>query len=254
MDLSHYSYVVEKSESILIVGGGTVGVELAGEIFDSFPGKKITIINSQPRLIPRSPPRAIEYVEKFFVKNGIELVLDHRLVEQNGKIFKTNKGAEIYADIAFWCTGNVPNTEFLQKDFPDYLNSQGMVKVNSYLQIPTLPNAFFAGDITDLPSQEEKLCQTASQEVSVVLQNIWNKENNLPLTTFSASPCPMLISLGKYECVFSYRGYSFGGFIPACIKEFVEWKEMVYYLHMKDMMTRSLSYLDQKSSIFVQTV
>ncbi len=54
-------------------------------------------------------------------------------------------------------------------------------------------------------------------------------EGKNTLVRYSPSKLPMLISLGKYDGIFTYRGYSFGGFIPAAMKEFVEWKEMVYY-------------------------
>ncbi len=73
------------------------------------------------------------------------------------------------------------------------------------------------------------LTLTAAEEVRVVIENIKNMERKNTLVRYSPSKLPMLISLGKYDGIFTYRGYSFGGFIPAAMKEFVEWKEMVYY-------------------------
>ncbi len=42
-------------------------------------------------------------------------------------------------------------------------------------------------------------------------------------------PCkrPMVISLGKYDGVFTYLGWTLTGLIPACLKEAIEWKEML---------------------------
>lgn len=37
----------------------------------------------------------------------------------------------------------------------------------------------------------------------------------------------MVISLGKYDGIFTYRGWTLSGFVPAAMKEFIEWKEMV---------------------------
>jgi NADH dehydrogenase FAD-containing subunit len=42
---------LEKANSVLIVGGGSVGVELAGEIADKWPDKKITIVTSSSRVL-----------------------------------------------------------------------------------------------------------------------------------------------------------------------------------------------------------
>lgn len=56
------------AERILVVGGGIVGVELAGEIIVSFPQKQVTLVCSAGQLIPDKPPgiglRALDFLEK----------------------------------------------------------------------------------------------------------------------------------------------------------------------------------------------
>ena len=42
---------IEGSSSVVIIGGGAVGVELAGEILDRYPDKKITVLNSGEKLL-----------------------------------------------------------------------------------------------------------------------------------------------------------------------------------------------------------
>ena len=42
---------MERSSSVVVIGGGAVGIELAGEILDRFPDKKITIVNSGDKLL-----------------------------------------------------------------------------------------------------------------------------------------------------------------------------------------------------------
>jgi len=121
------------------------------------------------------------------------------------------------------------NSELLIPSFNNYINKYGFVKVNENLQIPEYPNIFVAGDITDIPEEEEKLCQTACEEMKVVIANILNLSKGKPLRKYCPSPCPMLVSLGKYDAILTYRGWTFTGFIPALMKEFVEWKEMVWY-------------------------
>ncbi len=39
----------------------------------------------------------------------------------------------------------------------------------------------------------------------------------------------MVISLGKYDGIFTYRGWTLTGFFCAMMKDFIEWKEMVHY-------------------------
>jgi len=178
----------------------------------------------------KSPARAIKYTEDYLKRNGVTVITDDKVVAHEGIRFKTTKGILIEADTAFLCTGNQPNTDFLNNPtFSHSLNAYGFVKVNEYLQIEGFPNIFVAGDLTDIPEEEEKLCQTAAAEVKTVVSNIQMLEKEQPLHRYVAGKCPMVISLGKYDGVFTYRGWTMFGFIPAAMKEFIEWKEMVYY-------------------------
>lgn len=63
----------------------------------------------------------------------------------------------------------------------------------------------------------------------MVIQNLRNLINGRPLYKYIPCKYPMLISLGRYDGIFTYYGWTMTGFLPAMMKEFVEWKEMVYY-------------------------
>eukprot|EP01114_Cavostelium_apophysatum_P014252 TRINITY_DN3648_c0_g3_i1.p1 TRINITY_DN3648_c0_g3~~TRINITY_DN3648_c0_g3_i1.p1 ORF type:complete len:460 (+),score=80.46 TRINITY_DN3648_c0_g3_i1:173-1552(+) len=231
--LEDYHLLVDTAQSVLIIGGGTVGVELAGEIIDRFKGKKVTIVQSSKCLMPRSPERAIRYSQEFFERNDATIIFGDRVESQDGRLFRTKNGAVIEADIAFVCTGNIPNTDFMRnKFFGSSLNPQGFVKVNQYLQLEGYNNIFVAGDLTDIPEEEEKLCQTAAAEVKVVVNNLRLAEAGLPPIRYVPGKCPILISLGKYDGILTYRGWTYTGFVPAAMKEFVEWKEMVHYWNL----------------------
>ena len=43
--------LLKEKEKILIIGGGPVGVELAGEISEKYSDKEITLVHSQSQLI-----------------------------------------------------------------------------------------------------------------------------------------------------------------------------------------------------------
>lgn len=44
---------VEQAKTIVLVGGGTVGIEFAGEILERFPSKKVTILQVRSLLPSR---------------------------------------------------------------------------------------------------------------------------------------------------------------------------------------------------------
>jgi len=70
-----------KAKKVLIMGGGTVGVELAAEILDKYPQKAITIAKTGT-LLGRCPQAAGEYAAKQLKKRGVTF-LSERVVAQS---------------------------------------------------------------------------------------------------------------------------------------------------------------------------
>ncbi len=65
---------IEESDSILVVGGGIVGVELAGELAVKYGKtnlKKIGICQRGDRLLPLLPSKAGMYAELFFKEHNV---------------------------------------------------------------------------------------------------------------------------------------------------------------------------------------
>jgi pyruvate/2-oxoglutarate dehydrogenase complex dihydrolipoamide dehydrogenase (E3) component len=60
-------------ESLAILGGGAIGVELA-QVFSRF-GAKVTVIEGSPRLIPLEEPQSSELLAKVFTDEGIDVRL-----------------------------------------------------------------------------------------------------------------------------------------------------------------------------------
>lgn len=128
---------------ILIIGGGLVGVEMAAEIICSFPGKEVVLVHSQSTLISRFPKKAIRYVENFLKERGVTIICNERVIGHKNqvlflsflssylvliivlKIFATDVGTEITAEVAFLCTGIQPNSGFLRENFQDCISPAG---------------------------------------------------------------------------------------------------------------------------------
>lgn len=64
-------------ESLLIVGGGVIGCEMA-EVFSTF-GSKVTIVEMMPQLIPGEDPEAVEVLHKTLTKKGVDIKLNSRV-------------------------------------------------------------------------------------------------------------------------------------------------------------------------------
>lgn len=222
----HYDLLL-KSHRVLIIGGGVVGTELAAEIAEKFPDKKITVVHSKERLIERNPLNASRYAFYFLKKAGVNIILNERFTDAKGGIFLTDKNRKIKADVAFFCTGISPNTEFVKKSFHDALDDNNYIRVNEFLQLDGYKNIFAGGDITSI--REEKTAQNAEEHAKLIVENIIRKEKNKPLLQYKSKPRIMVISLGKYNGIFVYRNFVFTGIIPGLLKSLIEKRIMWRY-------------------------
>lgn len=218
---------LDQANSVLIIGGGPVGVELAAEIAEHYPRKQITIVHANDRLIERNTPKAISYATAFLAARNVKVRYNERVVStKDTRTFVTNLGNEIDADIAFMCTGIVPNYEFMRGHLPEKLTERNFIKVNEFLQVEGMRNVFAAGDVNNCPI--EKTAQNAQRQAKLAAANIRALEAGKPLAPYASKPTPMVISLGKWRGVFTYKKTVITGFIPGIMKGLIELKEMIW--------------------------
>ncbi len=215
------------ARTVLIVGGGLVGVELAAEIVDFYPEKEVIIVHAKDTLLERNPKKAQEYAEKYLKKRKVEIIYNERMEKQDGALFLTNTGRKIHADLCFLCTGIVPNTELFQKHFTSVLNERKQVKVEHTLQMHGYAHIFVVGDLNSLV--EEKTAQSAEKQAMVAVHNVFALEKGEKLVSYETFPKVMDISLGRFNGIMVYKNFVWTGIIPAILKYFVEWKTMVRY-------------------------
>jgi apoptosis-inducing factor 2 len=219
-ELKQYHKKLQESSKILIIGGGLVGVEIAGEIIDKYPKKKITIITSGPTLIPRQSKKAINYITNHLLKKGADIIYGKRIKEKRGDFFIIDEDTKIKSDLAFFCTGIHPNCGFLTNKLKFNLTKHHKVKVSSSLQFLSSKRIFAAGDIIDI--NEESLAQTAEIQGKIAAYNIIAQEKDETLKNYKLIKRPIAISLGKFNGVLDYNNLTFTGILPAILKYLIE--------------------------------
>ncbi|MBI2451505.1 FAD-dependent oxidoreductase [Candidatus Pacearchaeota archaeon] len=215
-----------RAKKVLIIGGGIVGVELAGEIFWRYgKEKELTIVHASNSLMERNPHRARHFAEKYLKRKGAKIIFNERVVKTNNGRYITNKGRKIKADIAFLCTGITPNFDFMKKYFSRYINKKNQIIVNEHLQLERKKNIFAAGDITDC--KVEKTAQNAEIQGEIAVKNIFALERGLEMKKYKEKKTPLVISLGKWNGLFVLgNGFTIIGLIPAFTKWAIEKWEM----------------------------
>ncbi len=213
------------AKKVLIIGGGPVGVELAGEILWKYGNEKeITIVHSKEKLLERNSDRAIKYAENYLKNRGVKTICNEKVVEIKPKFCLTDKKTIVGYDIAFLCTGITPHFKFMKRYFSDKLNERNQIKVNEYLQVEGEKNIFSAGDVNNIA--QEKTAQNAEAQAKTVVQNILALENKKNMRIFESKITSQVISLGKNYGIYTNGRITVGGFFPGKLKGFIEWKEM----------------------------
>jgi apoptosis-inducing factor 2 len=170
---------VSGAQKILIVGGGPIGVEMAGEILENYPKKAVTILEAGPRLLAGTSEAAATHAAKV-LKNGGVTILTNEGLERAGSTSAdpfaagvealTSRGRRIAYDLLIWCTGGKPNTGYMRPHFSSVLNSAGRIRVTPELRVTGSDTLFALGDITDL--DENKMAWHIGSQVKNAAHNI----------------------------------------------------------------------------------
>ena len=225
---------VKAANSVLVLGGGAVGTELAAEIVCHFPNKHVIIVDAQPNLVPLFPRSTQLHVERWFRGKGTRLVLGEMLEKIDERGCTTEKGERIEADVVFVCFGMKCNTQAVANgDMKESLNERGAVVVNEFLQIPNHPNVFAVGDSMVHPSSEIKQAYYAEMNGAAAAHNILALIKGEALASYpesithsSISPLVYVVSLGRYDGSLGFNNVVLNGTLAAIVKWVLEWTKI----------------------------
>ncbi|KAG8904173.1 hypothetical protein FRB99_002121 [Tulasnella sp. 403] len=174
--LAEWRSKFSRADNIVIVGGGAVGVEMAGEIRHFHPNKRVTIVHSQDYLLNDVyPDKFRKRVVDKARANGTDVILNDRASVPQGQYSSvtTEKGVNIEADLVVPLWGGTLNTEFLRSFDPTILTNSHTVRVLPTLRVPLAngkANVFALGDIIDW--KEQKMLAKVPSHASVVVANL----------------------------------------------------------------------------------
>jgi pyruvate/2-oxoglutarate dehydrogenase complex dihydrolipoamide dehydrogenase (E3) component len=135
--------------SLIVLGGGPVGVELAQAI--SRLGAKVSIIEGGGRLLAREGREAGDAIAKQLKAEGIELHVGVHAskveADGDGITVRLDDGAILAAERILVATGRRPRVDGLGLDRIGIDTSSGHVEVNEHLRTPA-DNVWAIGDVT----------------------------------------------------------------------------------------------------------
>lgn len=141
----------ELPDSILIIGGGVIGVEFAA-LFASL-GKKVTILEMMPTLLTGTDHEIVELLTAHLAEKGVTIYTDAKVLSLKGgscvSVTYRREGREISETAAccLICTGRKPKTEGLGLESLGIRMNRGFVEVDKNLGT-SVSGIYAVGDIT----------------------------------------------------------------------------------------------------------
>ncbi|RMD41967.1 hypothetical protein DV735_g3163, partial [Chaetothyriales sp. CBS 134920] len=207
---------------VVVVGGGAVGVEIAGELKYTHPSTKVTLIHSRGTLLSSEPLpddcklAALRALEDL----GVAVILNQRVLQitdtknvqgQTGKELTLQDGSKLIADhVMPAITKNVPATSYLPESV---LDKEGMVKINSLLRFVDQGNDPYhlaAGDLVAWSGI--KRCGRAqgmgARAAQNIYQHILSERHNIQSNYTEYQPISPVIALavGNQAVVYDSKG------------------------------------------------
>jgi dihydrolipoamide dehydrogenase len=139
-------------ESVVILGGGVIGVEFAS-IWKSF-GAEVTVVEALPHLVPLEDEASSKLLERAFRRRGITAKLGARFsgVEHTdqGVRVTLESGDQIEAELLLVAVGRGPVSQDLGYEEVGVAIDRGFVKVDAYCQT-NIPTISAVGDLIQTP-------------------------------------------------------------------------------------------------------
>jgi pyruvate/2-oxoglutarate dehydrogenase complex dihydrolipoamide dehydrogenase (E3) component len=195
--------LTERPGRLAVIGGGPLGAELA-QAFHRL-GSQVFIFQGPEHLLNREDADAAEILQRTFLKEGIELILNTRPTKvtstQQGKLITYERDGQLESltvDEILLGVGRAPNVEGLDLEAAgvEYNRKDG-VKVNDFLQT-TNPRIYAAGDIC----LQYKFTHMADATARIVIQNalfMGRKKLSILHIPWCTYTDPEIAHVGMYE-------------------------------------------------------
>ncbi|MEL7450869.1 MAG: NAD(P)/FAD-dependent oxidoreductase [Pseudomonadota bacterium] len=228
--------------SVVIVGGGATGVELAAEMhnvvqrlreygFEDFSQErlKVTVVEAAPGLLPRLAPRIGISVKAELEKIGVAVRVGTTVSRVNRDTVETSDGQIIDADISVWAAGVKAPAWLAECGFPT--DRLGRIEVSDELVVKGVDNVLAVGDCCGCRARDGSeippRAQAAHQMAAVAVRNVLALRSGKSLKRFVYRDFGSIVNLSRFSTVGNLMGNLMRGTV------FIEgWVARLVYLSL----------------------
>jgi selenide,water dikinase len=211
---------------LVVVGGGASGCELTLALqkrFAGFAGFRLTLLQSNARLLPQFPTKAAGIFAGLMHEKGIAVRLNARVTGGDNKTLELNAAERLGYDAVLWATNAAPPGLLRAKGWR--LNEEGFLLVHDTLQSLTDPGIFGTGDCISIASHPDlpKNGVYAVRQGAILFDNVLRFLEERPLLPFRPQRwCLCLLNTSDRSAVLTYGPFVWRGRLPRRLKDRID--------------------------------
>lgn len=228
---------------IVIVGGGPTGVELAGALAEmknyilpkDYPELNceeidIYLLQGGDCLLKGMSQNASDAARGFLEEMGVQVRLNTRVEDYDGKFVHIKGGEKIRADKVIWAAGITGNTiDGIDSKFLTYGNR---FAVDAFNQVKNLEDVYALGDIAymeeeDFPKGHPQVAQVAIQQAKNLGKNFKRDLKGKEKKAFSYHDLGSMATVGRNKAVVDLPKFKFSGFFAWIVWLFVHLRALL---------------------------
>jgi len=221
------------TKSVLIVGGGPVGIELAGEILHyGQSGVKATLVTKASHVLAPSAMTSsnVRSLETMLKTNNVDVICNDEVMSvpfpkdtaSASPIVNTPAGVDLKSgvhvdcDLLVYAVGSELNTQFLPKEWLDQRSKEVLVDLKTLKSI-FREDVYCVGDAAK--TNHQKLGYVATADGFTVAKNIVQTAKGKPVTNYVwHPPLAIFIPFGPEKGRIVTPFINFGDYITSMIK------------------------------------
>lgn len=214
--------------TIVIVGGGPTGVELAGAFAEikheilpkDYPGinfadLKIMLIEGSHHTLNNMSDLAKKTSQSYLEKMGVQVVTQTFVKHYDGQVLTLSTGDVIDTKTVIWSAGVIGNKIEGLDDIT--WTPTNRLKVNRFNQVIGCNHIYAVGDIAlmetpNYPKGHPQLANVAINQAKLLAQNLSRLQKQLPLKPYEYKDLGSMATIGRNKAVVDLPFLSFKGY------------------------------------------
>ncbi|MCY0901428.1 MAG: FAD-dependent oxidoreductase [Firmicutes bacterium] len=214
----HEILTLDAHRSVVLMGAGLTGIELAAELRESRPDLAITVVDRNERVLKGFSEKIQVYVEGWLKRHDVQILHGIQTKAIHPQVIE-HEGGEIPFDRLVWTAG-IKASPIVSALGTDH-DSIGRVVVDEWQCLPTDPSIYVIGDCA--ASEHPPSAQLAEFQGEYVAQTLLARWHDAEPTDRQYQNKGALGSLGKAAGFGSVKGVELSGKIPRLLKSGVLW-------------------------------